>query len=347
MTFLVFCISSFNRVNAQSWMVTTIAGWEEDNKTMDGIGPKAHFTSWVRNSAMDEAGNLYIIDDVNLRKMNVATDVTSLFGVGAMDGEYNSLGIPPLPGQDGICLDKTGNIYLSSGRDHVIYKVTPDKKVERFAGEEGYKGNEDGGRLEAGFYNPTALCMDKEGNIYVADTYNYSIRKITTDGKVTTIAGNGKTGDFKSGPGKQTPFREIRSIAVDSKGNLFVAQSNGRGNCIVKITAAGMVSNFAGEIDALLPVGSSHDGIGKVARFMKINALVIDKDDNLIIGEESRIRKATAAGIVTTLAGTTTKDWRDASGSKAMFRNIGGLSIDNNGNIFVSDQFCIRKMTKQ
>ena len=93
--------------------------------------------------------------------------------------------------------------------------------------------------------------------------------------------------------------------------------------------------------------GVSPDGIGKAARFMQINALTVDKNDNLLIGEKSRVRKVTPAGEVTTLAGNKTSDWRDAVGAKAMFRNIGGLCIDSKGNILVSDQFCIRKMVKQ
>ena len=80
---------------------------------------------------------------------------------------------------------------------------------------------------------------------------------------------------------------------------------------------------------------------------MRINALAVDKDDNLIIGENTRIRKATPNGIVTTIAGNETEDFRDAVGTKAMFRYVAGRSIDNMGNIFVSDRFCIRKIAKQ
>ena len=331
---------------AQTWVVTTIAGWEEDGKNMDGLGQKAHFSGTVKSSAIDANNNLYVIDEIVLRKVDAATHVTSLFGIGAMDANYNDLGLAALPGQDGICVDKDGNIYLASGRDHSIYKISADKKVERFAGDEGYKGKDDGNRLEAGFYNPTGLCIDKEGNIYVADSYNFTIRKISTTGKVTTLAGDGVGGDFKPGQGKNATLREPRAIAVDSKGNIYVAQNGGRGNCVAKITPAGVVSNFVGDFDGLRPAGAN-DGTGKAARFMRINALAVDKDDNLIIGENTRIRKATPSGVVTTIAGNETEDFRDAVGSKAMFRYVAGISIDNMGNIFVSDRFCIRKITKQ
>lgn len=344
---IILFLTTGYQLTAQVWNVTTIAGWEEDGKTIDGKGQKAHFSSRVNNSAIDTKNHLYIIDEICLREMDEETNVTTLFGVGATDDKYYTINVPELVGKDGICIDKAGNLYVSSGRDHAIYKITPDKKVECFAGEEGYKGKDDGNRLEAGFYNPTALCIDKTGNMYVADTYNGSIRKISTDGKVTTLAGNGKTEGFKPGLGKEAQFREIRSIAVDSKGNVYVAQNDYRGTCIAKISATGVVSVFVGDINESAATAANDDGTGKAARFMRINALAVDSDDNLIIGEKTRVRKATPAGVVTTLAGNETEDWRDAAGTKAMFRNIGGLSIDSSGSILVSDQFCIRKMVKQ
>ena len=151
----------------EKWNVTTIAGWEEDNKTMDGIGTKAHFTWEMGSCAIDAADNLYVIDQINLRKIDTDTKVTSLFGLGAMDEKYYDLKLKELPGNDGVCIDKEGNIYVASNKDHALYKIYPDKKVELFAGAEGYKGTDDGNRLEAEFTYPRRLCIDKTGNIYV------------------------------------------------------------------------------------------------------------------------------------------------------------------------------------
>jgi len=330
---------------AENWNVTTIAGWEDRNQVIDGQGHKAFFTWQVNNSAFDSQGNLYIIDQICLRKMDPAFNVTTVFGVGAMDAEGNSLSIPAISGSDGICIDADNNIYLSNRGTHMIYRVKPDKTVEPFAGDDGYKGKDDGDRLQAGFNGPTALCIDKAGNIYVADRYNSMVRKISKEGKVTTLAGNGQIGDFKPGTGKAAQFAEMGSIAVDSKGNVYVGQ-NGRGSCIAKISPAGVVTNFVGDIDALLQTGANHDGTGKAARFTQVRALAVDKSDNLIVGDRTRVRKVTPAGMVTTLAGGEEETWRDAAGAKARFTLIGGVSVDAKGDIYISDQYCIRKLSR-
>ena len=347
LTFMAAVSFSFIKTApAETWNVTTIAGWSDKNTSQDGQGQKACFTWQVGPSAFDAGGNLFIIDQVCLRKMDPQINITTVLGMGAMNAEGSSLDIQPSPGLDGICTDKENNIYVSNRGTHMIYKIKPDLSSEPFAGDEGYKGKDDGNRLEAGFNGPTGLCIDKAGNIYVADTYNSMVRKISKDGKVTTLAGNGQIGDFKTGNGKAAQFLEFRSIAVDSKGNIYIPQ-NGRGSCVAKITPAGVVTMFVGDVDALLQTGANHDGTGRAARFMRINALAVDKDDNLIIGENTRVRKATPAGVVTTLAGSEEEEWRDAAGAKARFSRVGGLSIDAAGNIYVSDQYCIRKMTKQ
>ncbi len=333
---------------AEVWAVTTIAGSEDGNKQMDGLGNKAQF-SRAANSAMDAADNLYVLDDRNaLRKIDAEGNVTTIMGVMAQAQDYSTIDVPRLPNwpNNGLCMDAAGNWYVSSGNEHAIYKITPDKKATLFAGAEGYKGTDDGPKLQAEFYSPEALCMDKAGNMYVADESNGMVRKISADGMVKTMAGNGKTSDFKPGLGKDAQFGQVRHIAVDSKGNVYVAQNGQRGCCVAKINPQGVVSNFVGEFDGLRPAGDNN-GTGKAAKFMRINALAVDAADNLIIGENTRVRKATPAGVVTTLAGNETAGGRDAIGTKAMFWGIYGLSIDSKGNILVSDGSTIRKMTKQ
>jgi hypothetical protein len=334
----------------ETWSVSTIAGLERDSKIIDGQGDKAHFTWSTGNCTIDANDNLYVIDKNCLRKVDAAEKVTSLYGEGAADENKNDLKLPLLPGKAGICIDKDKNLYVSSETEHAIYKISPDGKSEIFAGQDdGTQKKLDGPRLEAGFNTPTAICFDKAGNMYVADTYNYSVRKISTDGKVTTIAGTGKLGIYMKGFSEASndfKLKEFRAIAVDSKGNVYIPQTH-IGTCIVKISPAGEVNTFAGDVNVPVYSGTAYDGNGADARFLAIQSLAIDKDDNLIVGEGERLRKITAAAVVTTLAGKEGYvDWADGVGAKARFENINGISINSKGNILVTDKYCIRKITR-
>ena len=339
-------IKSADVAPPETWMVTTFAGYSDNGISKDGKGTDAAFSSAVKRSAVDAAGNLYVFDQANLRKIDTDGNVSTLFGNSVVNPDGTNLNVPSLKGASGICIDKLGTIYLSSGGNNMIYKVKPDMTVENYAGDDGYKGSDDGAAIGAGFYNPQGLCIDKAGNIYVADTYNYKVRKISADGKtVTTLAGKGVYEDFKPGTGKAAVFSEFWCVAVDSKGNVYVPINASRGTAIAKITPAGVVTSFAGDVNELS--GEGNDGTGKAARFFRINAIAVDNEDNIIIGENYRVRKATPSGVVTTLAGINEAQWRDAVGPKARFGMINGLSVDNKGNIFVSDSYCVRKMVKQ
>lgn len=335
----------------EKWTVTTIAGLPHNTGAIkDGTGASAAFWGSMGYNAVDANDNLYILDQQYLRLLDNTAKVKTLYGNEATDENGKAFISPAIPGNGGICIDSKDNIYLSNSNDHAIYKIDADKKVTLFAGTEGYGDNADGYRLEARFMRPKGLCMDKAGNMYVADIF--SIRKIGADGMVTTLAGhvNGGDGRYKSGVGKAAVLLESKGgIAVDSKGNVYVPQ-NGMGGAIAKISTSGDVSIFAGDLDAVPPNmlnngTDEHNGTGRAARFIRINALAVDKDDNLIVAEETRVRKVTPSGIVTTIAGTANKDFVD--GKQAAFINIQGISIDSKGSILVSDGACIRKISKQ
>lgn len=335
----------------EKWTVTTVAGMPHNTGTIrDGTGTTAAFFGSMGFNTIDAADHLYILDQQYLRIMDNISKVTTLYGGEVIDENNKTFITPPLNGKDGICSDHKGNVYLANSNDHAIYKISVDKKVTLFAGQEGYGENTDGKLLQAAFKYPKSMCIDKNGNMYVADIY--SIRKITTEGMVTTLAGevNGGAGKFKAGVGKSAILLEIKGgIAVDSKGNVYVPQK-GMGGAIAKISTTGEVSIFVGDLDAVPPDmlnngTDEHNGTGTAARFIQINALSVDKDDNLIIAEETRVRKATPSGIVTTIAGTVNKGFVD--GKQAAFTNIQGISIDSKGNILVSDGACIRRISRQ
>jgi sugar lactone lactonase YvrE len=174
------------------------------------------------------------------------------------------------------------------------------------------------------FDQPVATAIDLAGNIYVADRSNFKIRKITPAGIVSTIAdGN------SNAQGPDGRFTIITDLAVDQNGNLFLTDAGSRK--IKKITPAGIVTTFAGS-----GANSITDGTGTGASFLKLEAITIDNQGIIYVGDEHTIRKITASGIVTTIAGSTS-GFADGPGTTAKFWNILGLAIAPNGNILVAD----------
>lgn len=240
---------------------------------------------------------------------------------------------------EGVAIDSKGNIIVADRSNHRIRKITPEGVVSTIAGS-GTSGRVDGAALTARFNSPWKVAIDKNDNIIVADRSNHCIRRISSDGMVTTIAGNGSTGTV-DGIGIAARFNFPQDVEVDATGNIYVVDyTNDR---IRKITTDGVVSTLAGS-----STGYS-DGTGIEAQFNKPSGLVLDKEGNLLVADRNnnRIRKVTPAGVVTTLAGNDTKGLVDGDLSAASFAEPFGICVDALGNIFVADLagHAIRKIT--
>jgi hypothetical protein len=185
---------------------------------------------------------------------------------------------------------------------------------------------------------PYGLTIDSAGNVYVADTFNHRIRKITPAGVVTTVAGSSQ--GSSDGTGTNATFGYPVGITVDSTGNLFVCDLGSR---LRKIDTNGVVTTFAG--------GSSGsvDGTGTNAQFGSLWGVVIDSSGNLYVSdqEHNRIRKVTSASVVTTIAGNGTSGFLDGVGTNAIFNFPFGLALDLSGNLYVAElsNRRIRKIT--
>ena len=140
-------------------------------------------------------------------------------------------------------MDSGGNVYVADTGSHTIRKITLAGVVTTFAGKAGTPGATDGAGSLARFNVPTALAVDTIGNVYVADNGNHTIRKITSAGAVTTLAGTTGVSGNTDGPGSSAQFSYPQGIAVDGKGDLFISDA---GTTIRKITAAGVVTVLAG-----------------------------------------------------------------------------------------------------
>ncbi|MEO6520736.1 MAG: NHL repeat-containing protein [Mucilaginibacter sp.] len=192
-------------------------------------------------------------------------------------------------------------------------------------------GSVNGTGAGSSFYSPQGVCADATGNIYVADSYNNVIRKITAAGVTTTFAGNGNVG-YLDGSSASAEFYAPSAVAIDASGNLYVADMGN--NMIRKISSSGVVSTLAGRGNA----GYS-DGTGTAAVFKSPIALTVDASGNVFVADKGNnmIRQITPAGVVTTLAGTTTASLLDGTGTAAGFSSPSGVTVDSQGNVYVAD----------
>lgn len=211
--------------------------------------------------------------------------------------------------------------------------------VSTFAGT-GVAGNTDGVATSASFNRPLGIAVDSSGNVFVSDYVNCRIRKVTTSGTVSTFVGS--SCGYNDANGTSASIQNSTHIAVDSSGNFYLTDTNNYR--IRKITASGDVTTFAGS-----GANTSTDGTGTGASLYQPRGILVDTTGTVYVGENGHvIRKISAAGVVTTLAGTAyTPGSSDGTGASVRFQNPFGIATDNTGNLFVADDGnnTIRKIT--
>jgi serine/threonine-protein kinase len=270
-----FSDTVYNRIRkiSPAGVLSTLAG-SGASLYADGTGELAKFYE-PTGLASDVNGNVYVADTKNnrVRKITPNGIVTTL------SGYFNY--------PEGVAVDRIGNIYVADTLNHKICKIKPSGEVTTLAGS-GLPGYVDGNGTAAYFYKPSGLAVDSIGNVYVADKFNHMIRKISSTGVVTTVAGKYFSSGFANGVGKDAIFRYPTSLAIDSNNNIYVSDCDN--HMIRKISTSGTVSTVAGS-------GSPgySDGIGVAAGFMfnQPSGITIDGSGNFYVADSgnNRIRK--------------------------------------------------------
>ncbi|MDB5124787.1 MAG: repeat-containing protein [Mucilaginibacter sp.] len=328
-------------LSAVTTAVTTFAG----NGTpgyLDASGLSAQFNN-PQGVSVDSRGNVYVSDSYNslIREITPAGSVSTMAGnqtIGYNDGQATAA---QFYGPAGSAFDVQGNLYVADLGNNVIRKITPSGVVSTYAGT-GIAGYYDGAATLASktgstdvlaqFNSPQAVAVDASGNLYVADRGNNMIRKITTAGRVSTIAGV-KAQGFIDATGTAAAFNGPSGVAVDAQGNIYVTDEGN--SAIRKITTANVVTTIAGNPteNYLLNYPS---------------AITIDKQGNLYITDaDARVIEFTTSNVLYFLAGKlNVSGFVNGTGTSALFTYPQGIAVDASGNLYIADQYnnCIRKV---
>ena len=304
-----------------------------------GIITSVGTVSQINYITIDGAGNIYIDGSYQVYKMDVFGNITVIAGTGSCCGGFSGDGSIATAAQlndaAGLAVDGIGNIYIADRGNGRIRKVDTTGIITTIAGGGGTLGD-GGAAISAQLSNPTGVCVDGAGNIYIADNGNDRIRKVNTLGTISTFAGNGSGG--YSGDGLAAASARISNpndVKFDGSGNLYISD-NGNSR-IRKVNTAGTISTIAGGGSTL------GDGGPATAASFSTSGITLDGAGNLYIADVAnhRVRKVNTSGIITTVAGNSVplSGYAGDGGNSllAEFSNMGDLAADRMGNLYMID----------
>lgn len=316
--------------------VSTLAG-APPAMSVDAAGSLARFNLPV-SAAVDLAGNVYIADSANdtIRKIDPSGLVSTLAGSPGLAGSSDGTGAAArFSSPSALAVDRAGILYVADAGNDTIRKISPSGMVTTFAGTSGARGSADGTGTVARFDRPSGIAVDSAGIIYVSDSFNHTIRKITPQGAVTTFVGTADQWGSVDGTGSAARLFFPGALAVDTASNLYVVDQD---RVIRKITSAGVVTTLAGSPSAV----GSLDGTGSSARFDHPAGIAVSSTGILFVADSNNqtIRSITPAGLVSTVGGIAGQiGSTDGPGNVALFNHPSGIAVDLSGNLYVADTY--------
>jgi len=330
-------ILTFVLCSHAQWRVSTFAG--SDSGYVDGKTYEAMFNRPF-GMCQDDLGNIYVCDSGNnvIRKVDQERMVTTFIGNGktgiidgsALDAEFNS--------PTGICTDNSGNFLIVDFLNQAIRKIDSRESVTTIAGN-GEVGLLDGMGANAKFNYPRGIVIDSKGNLFVSDSWNHRIRKISTNGIVSTFAGGGKSalvnavgandddfGTYKDGPDTTARFHTPCGLAIDSEDNIYVADA--LNHMIRKITKEGLVSTIAGN-----GIAGFGEGNALEVSLNTPTELCVARNGEVFISDtyNNVIRKLTLEGNLITIAGNGEKGDLDGLQKDSMIDYPRGIISNTDG----------------
>ncbi len=333
--FILLCIPQVSR-GQQQFVITTIAGGAPPSTLLTATAASIGDPPRV---AVDSAGNIYFGSLQSIFKVDRSGTLTRIAGTGryGSSGDGGAAINAQLQYPDGIAVDAAGNIYFTDRDAGTIRKISPNGTIGAFAGTGAIGSAGDGGpAANALLSDPTGLALDSAGNLYIADTGNNKIRMISPDGAIATVAGTGEFGySGNGGPARDAQLSGPEGVAVDSAGNLYIADTFN--NLIRKVAPGGAIDNYAGNG---FPGYSGDNGPATGSAIFLPTDVAVDRQGNLYIADlgSIRIRKVTS-GIISTIAGNS-KSTVPLDGSPAVSVRLTGptgLAVDSNGNVYFAE----------
>ncbi len=318
-------------------VITTFAGTYGTTGYAGDNGPAASATfDYPAGVAVDASGDVYIADMDNNAIRKVSKGLITTFAGNGTSGYSGDNGPPAgaeLNHPNGVAVDASGNVYIADAGNARIRKVS-NGAIATIAGGAGVSFGDNGPATRAALYQPRDVAVDASGNVYIADTLENTIRKVS-HGVITTVAGNGTFGySGDNGPAASAALNQPYGVAVDASGNVYIADTN---NSVVRKVSSGVITTLAGNGT----YGYSGDnGPAASAQLCAPTGVAVDKAGNVYIADVncSVVRKV-SNGVITTFAGNGTRGYSLLNGpaSGAELNSPVAVAADASGNVYIAD----------